>query len=160
MTDANPQSLKERVDAAWARNEERAGNFIDRAGEAAIDAKDKVTAFAKEHPVATVAGGIVVGILIAGLFRGPRQAAVKGGGKIASLATVGAELALAYAVKALEAAEEGGKDGLDWLSEASRLVGRNARELGGEAAEYAGEARDAVIEGGKSVGEAIRERLN
>ncbi|WP_305095971.1 hypothetical protein [Croceibacterium aestuarii] len=160
MTDAKRETLKNKVAAAEARNEERESSFLDRAGETAIEAKDKVAAFAKEHPVATVVGGLAAGVIIAGMFRGPRRAAAKGGTKVAGLATIGAELALAYAAKALEAAGEGGKEGLEWLEEAGRSLGRGARDLGDEAADYAGEALDSVVKGGKSVRKAIRARLN
>ena len=160
MTDAKRQSLKEKVAAAESRNEDRARTFFDQAGETAIEAKDKFTAFAKEHPVMTVAGGVALGIVVAGMFSGPRRAAAKGGTRIANLATMGAELALAYAVKALEAAEEGGKEGLDWIEETGRSVGKGARELGSEAADHASDAREKVIKGGKSVRKAIRARLS
>src|SRR5690606_4312087 len=106
MADAKRKTLKQKVAAAEARNEARERTFLDRAGETAIEAKDKFTAFAKEHPVATIAGGLAVGVLIASMFRGPRRAAVKGGTKAAGLAALGAELALAYATRALEAAQD------------------------------------------------------
>ena len=160
MTDAKRKNLKQKVAAAEARLEERENSFLDRAGETAIEAKDKFTAFAKKHPVATVAGGLAIGVLVAGMFRGPRRAAVKGGSKIAGLATLGTELALAYAAKAFEAAEEGGKEGFDWLGEKSRSAGQGARELGSGAAEYASSARDAIVESGKSARRALRDRLN
>lgn len=160
MTDAKRESLKDKVAAAVARREERENSFLDRAGETAIEAKDKFTAFAKEHPVMTVAGGVALGVVIAGMFSGPRRAAAKGGSRLAGLASLGAELAMAYAVKALEAAGEGGKDGIDWLGETGSKVGKGARELGSDAADYASEARDSVIEGGKTVRKAIRDRLN
>jgi hypothetical protein len=43
------------------------------------------------------------------MFKGPRRAAVKGGSKAAGLAAIGAELALAYAQQAMEAANEAGR---------------------------------------------------
>ena len=97
MADAAPMNLKQKVVAAQERNEARRRTLLDRAGESAIEAKDKFTAFAREHPVATVAGGLAVGVLIAALFQGPRRAAAKGGSKVAGLAVLGAELAIAYA---------------------------------------------------------------
>ena len=163
MPDAKRKTLKKKVEAGQARNKaktETTTTIFDRAGEAAIDAKDKFTAFAKEHPVATVAGGLVVGVLIAGMFRGPRRAAVKGGTKAAALATLGAELAMAYAAKALDAAQDAGHDGAEWLGETGRSLGSKARELGADAADYAGSARDSARNTGKSLTRAARGRLN
>ena len=162
MAEANRKTIKKKVDASQKRNAARTNDrtFLDRAGESAVEAKDKFTAFAKEHPVATVAGGLAIGFLIAGMFRGPRQAAIKGGTKAAGLAAIGAELAMAYAAKALDAAKEAGSDGADWLGEASKTFGSKARELSGEAAEYAGSARESAMRSGKSAAKAIRGRLN
>jgi len=158
---AGGKSLKQKVEAAQKRQAEREGpSFLDRAGETAIEAKDQLAAFAKKHPVATVAGGLAVGILIAGMFKGPRRAAVQGGTRLAGLAAVGAELAMAYAAKAYEAAKEAGDDGLDWLEELSAAAGERARTIGSDAADYAGSARDTVVESGKSAARAIRGRLN
>ena len=79
MPDAKRKTLKKKVEAGQARNKaktETTTTIFDRAGEAAIDAKNKFTAFAKEHPIATVAGGVALGVLIAGMFKGPRRAAI------------------------------------------------------------------------------------
>ena len=70
MPDAKRTQLKKKIEAGEARNKARAEpTLIDRTGEKAIEAKDKFTAFAKEHPIATVAGGLALGILISGLFK-------------------------------------------------------------------------------------------
>jgi ElaB/YqjD/DUF883 family membrane-anchored ribosome-binding protein len=163
MTDGKRQTLKQKVEAGQARNKAKTENtttVFDRAGEAALEAKDRFTAFAKEHPIATVAGGLAVGILIAGLFKGPRRAAVKGGSKAAGLAAIGAELALAYAQQAMEAASEAGKASADRLDG----IGDAARSAGKAAADRAGDARDAALAmtsaAGRRLGKAIRSRIN
>ena len=70
MTDAKRQQIKTKVAAGQARHRDMGRTtIVDRAGEAAIEAKDKFVAFAKEHPVATVAGGLALGILVSGLFK-------------------------------------------------------------------------------------------
>ena len=161
MADKKYDTLKQKVAAAEKRNAERDGpTFLDRAGETAIEAKDKFAAFAKEHPVATVAGGLAVGILVAGMFKGPRRAAVKGGTKVAGLAAIGAELAMAYAAKAYEAAKEAGDDSLDWLEDVGSKAGRRTKSLGSNAADYAADARDTVVKSGRSAARAVRGRLN
>lgn len=161
MADAPKKNLKQKVAAAERRNQARAeSSFLDRAGETAIEAKDKFTSFAKEHPVATVAGGLAIGVLVAGLFKAPRQAAMRGGSKAAGLAAIGAELAMAYAAKAYDAAKEAGDESLDWLGDVGSSVGKSARSIGGEAADYAASARDSAVDTGKSIRRAIRGRLN
>ena len=155
MAEAKRKTIKKKVAAAEKRNAARSERtFLDRAGEGAIEAKDKFTAFAKEHPVATLAGGLAIGVLIAGLFKGPRQAAIKGGTRAAGLAAIGAELAMAYAAK------EAGSEGADWLGETSKTLGSKAREFSSEASDYAGTARDSAMRSGRSAAKAIRGRLN
>ncbi len=162
MADAKRKTLKQKVEAGQARNRAQTENtttIFDRAGEAAIEAKDQFAAFAKKHPIATVAGGVAVGILIAGLFKGPRRAAMKGGSKAAGLAAVGAELALAYAQQAMEAASEAGRAAAPKLER----FGDNARSAGRDAAHRAGDAGEAALsatrEAGRRLGKAIRNRI-
>ena len=165
MPDARRKTLKSKVEAGQARNKaksETTTTMFDRAGEAAIEAKDKFTAFAKEHPIATVAGGLAIGILVSGLFkRSPtRKVAGKAAKRASKLAAIGAELAMAYAAQAMEAANEAGKVG------ASRLdgLGDAARSAGKSAAHRAGDARDVALaatsEAGRRLGKAIRSRIN
>ncbi len=161
MPDAKRTQLKKKVADGQARNADRGRTtMVDRAGEAAIDAKDKFVAFAKEHPVATVAGGVALGVLIAGMFKGPRRAAVRGGTKAAGLAAIGAELALAYAQQAMEAANEAGRAGakrLDGFGDTARSASRDAAHRASEAGET---AMAATREAGRKLGKAIRSRVN
>ena len=161
MTDAKRTQLKKKVEAGQARNQDRGRTtIVDRAGEAAIEAKDKFTAFAKEHPIATVAGGLAVGVLIAAMFKGPRRAAARGGSKAAGLAAIGAELALAYAQQAMETANEAGRAGakrLDGLGDSARSAGRDAAHRASDAGET---ALSVTREAGKRLGKAIRDRIN
>jgi len=163
MTDAKRQTLKEKVEAGQARNRAKTENtttIFDRAGEAALEAKDKFTAFAKEHPIATVAGGVAVGVLIAAMFKGPRRVAAKGGSKAAGLAAIGAELALAYAQQAMEAANEAGRAAAPRLEK----FGDTAKNVGRDAAHRAGDAGETALtvtrEAGRRLGKAIRNRIN
>jgi hypothetical protein len=163
MPDAKRKTLKKKVEAGQARNKaktETTTTIFDRAGEAAIDAKDRFTAFAKEHPIATVAGGVALGVLVAGLFRGPRRAAIKGGSKAAGLAALGAELALAYAQQAMEAASDAGKAAapkIERFGDAARSTGRDAAHRAGDAGEA---ALSATREAGRRLSKAIRSRIN
>ena len=163
MTDAKRQTLKEKVEAGQARNRAKTENtttIFDRAGEAALEAKDKFTAFAKEHPIATVAGGVAVGVLIAAMFKGPRRVAAKGGSKAAGLAAIGAELALAYAQQAMEAASDAGKAAapkIERFGDAARSTGRDAAHRAGDAGEA---ALAATREAGRRLSKAIRSRIH
>src|SRR5688500_3188838 len=96
MTEAKRKTLKQKVSAGEQRNQDRGRTtVVDRAGERAIEAKDKFVEFAKEHPIATVAGGLALGILVSSLFK--RSPTRKVAGRAAGIAAIGAELALAYA---------------------------------------------------------------
>jgi hypothetical protein len=153
MTEAKRTQIKRKVAAANTRNQARAEGpgLAARAGEKAVEAKDKFTGFAREHPIATVVGGLAIGILVSGLFRGSptRKAGRKLGKKAASLAALGAELAIAYAQHAMETASEAREAGAERLGSWSE-----------DAADYVAGARDTVRETGKSIGQAIRDRLN
>jgi hypothetical protein len=153
MAEAKRNQIRKKVAAAESRNQARAEapSLSQRAGERAVAAKDKFTAFAREHPIATVVGGVAVGVLISGLFRGSptRKAGRKLGKKAAGLAALGAELAIAYAQSAMEAASEAREAGAERLG-----------SWGEDAADYVAGARDTVRETGKSIAEALRDRLN
>jgi len=167
MTDAKRQQLKDRIEAGEARNRDLGRTtIVDRAGEAAIEAKDRFVAFAKDHPIATVAGGLAIGILVSGLFkRSPTRklggAAAKRAGIIAAL---GAEFALAYAQQAMSAANEAGREGAHKLGELGETVGGTARSTGRAAFDRAGDlseaARVVTRDAGKRLGKALRNRIN
>jgi hypothetical protein len=153
MTDARRRKIKQKVAAAESRNEARAGgpSLAQRAGEKAVEAKDKFTDFARQHPIATVVGGLALGVLVSSLFRGSptRKAGRSLGRKAAGLAAIGAELAVAYAQRAMEAAGEAREAGAERLGSWSD-----------DAADYVAGARDTVRETGKSISQALRDRLN
>ena len=167
MTDAKRQQLKDKVAAGQARNRDMGRTtIVDRAGEKALEAKDKFVEFAKEHPIATVAGGLAIGILVSGLFkRSPTRrfgrAAAKRAGAIAAL---GAEFALAYAEQAMTAANEAGRDGAHRLGELGETIGGSARSTGRAALDRAGDlsdvARVATRDAGKRLSKALRSRVN
>jgi hypothetical protein len=153
MTEAKRSKIRRKVAAAKGRNEARAEapSLTDRAGEKGIEAKDKFAAFAKQHPIATVAGGLALGILVSGLFRGSptRKAGRKLGSKAAGLAALATELAVAYAHSAMEAAGEAREAGAEKLGSWSE-----------DAADYLASAGAAARDTGKSFTQALRDRLN
>jgi uncharacterized membrane protein YebE (DUF533 family) len=167
MTDANRQQIKTKVAAGQARNRDLGRTtIVDRAGEKAIEAKDKFVEFAKEHPVATVAGGLALGILASALFK--RSPTRKLGGKAAKaaggVAALGAEFALAYAQQAMAAANEAGREGAHKLGEFGESVGTTARSTGRAATDRASEwtesARHLTRHAGRRLSRALRSRIN
>jgi ElaB/YqjD/DUF883 family membrane-anchored ribosome-binding protein len=163
MPEAKRSQIKRKVSAAKTRNKARAEpTTVDRAGEKAIEAKDKFSSFARQHPVVTVAGGLAIGILVSGFFRGSptRKAGRKLGKKTAALAAVATELAIAFAQQAYKTADEARRAGTDKLGDLSDTVGDRARSLSGDAADYAGDAAAAVGKAGRSAFQSLRNRLN
>lgn len=167
MTDAKRQKLKDKIEAGQARNRDLGRTtIVDRAGEAAIEAKDRFVAFAKEHPITTVAGGVALGVLVSGLFK--RSPTRKIGGAAArrasTLAALGAEFALAYAQQAIAAANDAGREGAHKLGELGETVGDTARSSGRAALDRAGDlgetARAVTRDAGKRLSKALRDRIN
>ena len=122
-----PASLPDRIAAAKARSETLAAGAASRARD-----------FVHDHPVASVAGGIVLGALIAGALtrrRAPEPAAEAteaqgdAGARLARLAAMGAEFALTFATRAAEA----GKDGLGRVEHTLGAIGESAGTTGAEA---------------------------
>jgi hypothetical protein len=163
MPEPKRSEIRKKVKAAASRNEARAEpRSSTSVGAKSSDLKGKLASFAKEHPVATVAGGLAVGILVSSLFRGSptRKAGRALGKKTAGLAAIATELAIAFAQQAYEAADDARRAGADKLSDLGSTVGDSARSLGGDAAEYAAGAADAARKAGKSAFQSLRSRLN
>lgn len=110
MNDKREQ-LRDRIEQAEAR--QKAREIGQRAGGAA----DRVTSFAREHPLLLIAGGLAVGAVVSTLI--PRSPTRKLSKKtIAFLASM-AEFGLAYGREAMEAAEEAAQQGKAKLTELS-----------------------------------------
>ena len=156
MSDDKRAALKERIEAAQdSEATRRAKKLGDSAKAGAVEAKDKFTAFAKEHPVATVAGGVVAGVLIASLFRAPRQAAARTGVKAAGLAAMGSEMAMGFLAELRDNAEHAGDQGRRKLADLSDSAGDTARRMRREAKYRAGNAGDDARIAGREVGKSI-----
>ncbi len=158
MTDANRQKIKDQVAAGEARHRSREDSTLfDRAGEAAIEAKDRFTAFAKEHPLTTVAGGVALGILISGLF--PRSPTRRLGHKAAGLAAVGAEAAMAYMHQAMDAAGQASRTGAHRLDDWGDTISHTARRVRRDAAHLLESAGESAREVGRDASERVSRRL-
>lgn len=129
MNDTKRDEIKLRISEAHARDAARLDPTLgERISEGATQAKEKFVNFAKAHPVATVAGGLAVGVLVAAMFRAPRRAAMAGGVKAASLATIGGEIALGFAAKLLEGAQDASREGASKLGEAAETLRTGAAD--------------------------------
>ena len=154
-------SLSERIEAARERSNELAST-------ATKSARD----FVHDHPVATIAGGIAIGALIAGAFasRLPRKtaSAAKAAGsdidvisdRLSHLASLGADLALAYVARAAVA----GKDGVGKFEE---RFGEQLSKLNDEAGKTTAQASrkasglaDLMISTLRDASETALSRLN
>lgn len=143
-TPAEKTDLRDKVEAAKTRLAERTANARP---------VETVKTLIVEHPVASVAAGILLGALIAkalpssGRFRK----------SAAGLATVAGKYAVDYAMKAAEA----GREGLHKVEETGGSIGHKLKDMGGavggkvaessedarrKAADFADVARSAAIE--------------
>ena len=137
MNDMQRQQLGTRIAAGEA-------SFLDRAGETAIEAKDRFTHFAREHPLTTIAGGLALGVLISGLFA--RSPARRAGKKTAGLAAIGTEAAMAFLHRATKngkhAAHRAERTSARTLDHWTEVVAEAAHRIAGEAASLADTAGD------------------
>ena len=134
-TEEKRQELRERIAAGEQRNEDRK-EFADYAREA----RDNAVGFAKEHPFATVAGGVVLGLLIGALTPKGRRLGRRAG----TLATALAEAGLVYATDAAIT----GKDRLEDLGDGIASGARSARR---DFTYQAGNATDGLRSFGRSL---------
>ena len=151
----NDNTLADRLDAARERSEAMASSASQKARE-----------FIHDHPVASIAGGIAIGALIAGLFAQRRRpttyaqagasAIDAGTARLGKLATLGAELALAYVAKAASAGKDGAGKIEDRLGEQLSQLGENGAEVSRKLTGLAEVALTSLRE----AGEAALQRMN
>lgn len=167
MTEAKREEIKGKVAAAEARQlmrgpvEAPSHTLLERAGESAIEAKDKAAEFVKKHPVASVAGAIALGVLISGLFRNSptRKAGRKAGVKAAGLAAIGAEFAKNYALKAWDAAGTAKEEHRHDFDELGTNLRKRGRHLQDRASHLAHDASERAHSYSDRARKAVRRRL-
>ncbi|MDP3549517.1 MAG: hypothetical protein Q8R81_03875 [Novosphingobium sp.] len=154
ITATDTSTLRDKVDAAKTRLAERAAN---------AKPVHTVKTLIEEHPVASVAAGILLGALVAKAlpsFRGRSTKVDDAAGSLrksaAGLATVAGKLALDYATRAREV----GREGLHKVEEVGGSVGGKIAEGGKDAGhkviDIAEIARSAALE----ASEAALRKLN
>ena len=108
--------LRARIEAGERRNDQR--SFADQAK----DVADSAVEFAKKHPVATVAGAVVIGLGIGAMTRRGRELGRRGG----SMASYAADAAIAYGLSLIEGAGDKIEDFGDAAGTQARRMKRDA----------------------------------
>lgn len=116
------------------------------AGQERNRARAAIQQVANDHPIALLAGGIVLGALVARLL--PKSAFGKVGKRAASLAVMGAEMAALYGSKVADAAGEAARDSREKLED----LGSTVSEGASEARRRTGDLADLAVSTAKSVG--------
>ena len=156
MNDPKRAEIKARIAAAQARERAKAEQSTTRkVADKASEATDAFTGFVKEHPLASAAGGLALGILIAGMFKGPRRAAATGGAKAAGIAAIGAEIASSFASELFDDAKGVGRAGARRAEDFSDAMGDRARSIRRDASYNAGRAGDAARIAGRETGKKL-----
>jgi hypothetical protein len=155
-TDQKRKKLRGKIEAGERRNAERSLSDYAR------EARDGATSFVKAHPIATVAGALALGAIVASLVPGPgrrlrKQATARG----SAIAAMLAELGMAYGANLLDGLSDAAKAGQDRLEDLGDSVGDTARSLRREAGHLAGNAGDSARslrrEASKKAGRSIRD---
>ena len=145
-TQESRDALRQRIEEGEARLAER--DFAAAAQEATEAAKE----FVRAHPVATVAGVAVIGILIGAMTRPGRRL----GSRAAGLASYATEAGIAYAMGVIDAAADFADDvreaGSEKLEDLGDTVDRTARKAKREGSYLATTARDTVHDLGRKAG--------
>ncbi|GMN12550.1 hypothetical protein [Altererythrobacter sp. MTPC7] len=127
--------LRAKIEAGEQRNEERT------IGDYAKSAADSTTQFVKDHPVAAVAGVVVIGLAIGAMTRPGRRAGQKAG----AIATYATEMGLAYASGLLDQAGDVARAGGDALEDFGDDLAFGARKARRSAYKTAGNTSDNVL---------------
>jgi hypothetical protein len=150
--EGTPRKAKPKTAATRSKPEQAERSIVEKALE--------------DHPLALMAGGVVLGAIAASLI--PASWSRKLGSRVLGLAAVAGEMGALYGGKALEAASEGARAGQDKLEDIGGTLAeqgsdarRKAAELGSLAAKRALEiaesaarnARDASGSALKAIGE-------
>ncbi|GAA4037773.1 hypothetical protein [Parerythrobacter jejuensis] len=146
-------TTEEKRDALRARIEEGERRLAERDFVAAAkEAGTVATEFVKAHPVASVAGVAILGIMIGAMTRPGRRL----GNRAAGLASYATEAGIAYAMGVIDSAGDIADDvkqaGGDKLEDISDTLDRTARKAKREGSHFATTARDAAHDLGRRAG--------
>lgn len=131
------ETANDKIDAARTKGRElqsQAQSKLHDLDEKTREPREKALEFAKEHPIATVAGGLVAGVIIGALMPRPRNV-------VRGVRTMGSEIggATSAAIAAISAA---GREQLATISEEASRIGSEVSHRVADAADSARVARD------------------
>ena len=151
------QEIKDRIAAAQERQAVRDESLAAMLAEKAAAARDGVTQFAKDHPVATVAGGLALGVLISAMFKNSptRRAGRYAGARAAGLATLGTEIASSLLQQVVEGTANARRAGAESLEDAGDAISETARKVGHSASEGIGNGADLARSAAREIGRSI-----
>ncbi len=148
------EELKNRIDAGQQRHANRT------VGDYAREARDNATAFVKQHPVATVVGGVAVGMIVASMVPGPgrrmRKKATKRGSALAAMI---AELGATYGATLVDHLGSAARSGSDRLEDFGDAIGDGARDIQRGAAARTGAASETARRLTRDVGKKTGRRM-
>ena len=120
------------------------------AGQERNRARAAIQQVANEHPIALLAGGLLLGARAARLL--PRNMFGRMGKSAAALAAMSAELATLYSAKVADAAGDAAREGKDKLEELGNTVGESAGEVRRRTSDFADLALSTARDlGGKAI---------
>jgi ElaB/YqjD/DUF883 family membrane-anchored ribosome-binding protein len=160
--EAKRQAIKERISAAQTRNDMKLEpSLFDQISEQAVVAKDEFTAFARKHPVATVVGGVALGVLISAFFKNSptRKAGRYAGEKAVGLATLGSEAVASFAQHLMESTADVRQAGVDKLEDVNDALGDKARKVKRDAAYKLDSVSDAARITARDLGKSLARSL-
>ena len=151
------QEIKARIAAAQERQAARDDRLARGSAEKAPAARDGVTQFARDHPVAAVAGGLAIGVLISAMFKNSptRRAGRHVGARAAGLATLGSEIASSLLQQVVEGTANARRSGAEKLEDAGEAVSETARKVGSSASEGIGNGADLARTAAREIGRSI-----
>ena len=152
LTDEDKRrQLREKIEAGQRRNAQRT------MGDYARDAAQTATDFVKKHPVATIAGGVTLGLVIGAMTRPGRRVRRRSG----ALAALVLDTAMAYGLKALDGANGFARSAGDRFDDLGHAVESQTRDLRREAAHRAEATSEALLSAGRKAsrksGRALRD---
>lgn len=162
ILEAKRQAIKERISAAQTRNDsKREPSLLDQIGEQAVVARDEFTAFARKHPVATVVGGVALGVLISAMFKNSptRKAGRYAGEKAVGLATLGSDAVVSFAQHLMDSTADVRQAGVDKLEDVNDALGDKARKVKRDAAYKLDSASDSARITARNLGKNIARSL-
>lgn len=156
VDEAKREELKNRIEAGEQRHASRT------VGDYAREARETATSFVKDHPVATVVGGLAIGVIIASMVPGPgRRMRKKATRRGSALAAMAAEVGMAYGASLIDSLGNAARASGDRLEDLGDAIGDSARDLRRQASfqsSAAGEgARRLTREVGKKTGRKVRD---